>query len=519
MGKVRPNFIVFITDQQRGDWLGCAGHRQVKTPNIDAIAARGTRFTNFHVASQVCMPNRASLLTGRFPSVHGLRSNGAVLARSANTFVDVLAAGGYRTASIGKSHLQPMTGIKRPGATVATGPIEEAWKADGENYNVEDPKAFEDRGGEIETPYYGYQKVISANQHGANSGGHYTRWFRQKAPDRKDLHDPANELPHSYSCPQAYRTPVPEDLYPTAFIRDQARTYLTEAGASENPFFLFVSFPDPHHPFNPPGKYWDMYDPEDFDVALPYNAHHNPIPPLKFVKAAYEAGDAALTPQTAFMAGDRQIREAMALTAGMITMIDDAVGAVMAQVTALGLDRNTVVLFTSDHGDYMGDFNLLLKGAVPLRSVTNVPFIWSDPADGTARVSAEMGSTVDISATILDRAGLKPYNGLQGRSLLDAVRGGKGPRNHVFSEFNDVIPRLGFETAVQVRSLITPTHRLSVYRNHEWGELYDLSIDANETRNLWDDPAHSDIRAALVLKLTHDLIDQMDRSPMAKYLA
>ncbi|WP_299988868.1 sulfatase-like hydrolase/transferase [uncultured Ruegeria sp.] len=122
----QPNFVLFSTDQNRGDWLGCAGHPVVKTPHIDAIASKGTRFTDFHVATQVCMPNRASLLTGRFPSVHGLRNNGAILPRSANTFVDVLAEAGYRTASTGKSHLQPMTGIRLPEAEVDGQPIKEA---------------------------------------------------------------------------------------------------------------------------------------------------------------------------------------------------------------------------------------------------------------------------------------------------------------------------------------------------------------------------------------------------------
>ncbi|MEM9578997.1 MAG: sulfatase-like hydrolase/transferase [Pseudomonadota bacterium] len=515
----RPNFILFITDQHRGDWLGCAGHPVVKTPNIDALAGKGTRFTDFHVATPVCMPNRASLLTGRFPSVHGLRSNGALLPRSANTFVDVLAAGGYRTASIGKSHLQPMTGVKLPRQETEARQIEEAWKADGSDYTQEQRQAFEARGGEIETPYYGYQKVVTASHHGPNSGGHYAKWLKEVAPNWEELLDPEQELPHSYTCPQAFRTPMPEELYPTSFIRDQTIAHLKEAAQQEEPFFLFVSFPDPHHPFNPPGKYWDMYDPDAFDVPLPYDAHRNPIPPLQYLKGELDAGNPPPTPQSAFMAGKRHVQEAMALTAGMITMVDDAIGEVMEQMRALDLDRETVVMFTSDHGDYMGDFNLLLKGSPPFRSITKVPFIWHDPVDPTSRETAQMGSTVDISATILDRAGFAPYNGIQGRSLLSAIRGGRGPRDHLFCEFNDVVPRLGFEAPPMVRSVLTPTHRLTVYLGEDWGELYDLSADPGETCNLWDDPAHAEEKAQLVLRLTHDLIDQMDRSPAVTQLA
>ena len=113
MGKLskKTNFLVFMTDQHRADWLGCAGHPVVKTPNLDALAATGTLFSDFHVASPICMPNRASLMTGRMPSVHGLRYNGCVLPANANTFVDVLAAAGYDTAAIGKSHLQPFLDV------------------------------------------------------------------------------------------------------------------------------------------------------------------------------------------------------------------------------------------------------------------------------------------------------------------------------------------------------------------------------------------------------------------------
>ena len=128
----RPNFLFFITDQHRADWLGCAGHPVVRTPNIDAIAARGTLFENFHVASQICMPNRASLMTGRMPSVHGLRYNGLALPARAVTFVDVLAKGGYKTAAIGKSHLQPFldTPPSDPDPEATSRLFAEAWRPD-----------------------------------------------------------------------------------------------------------------------------------------------------------------------------------------------------------------------------------------------------------------------------------------------------------------------------------------------------------------------------------------------------
>ena len=518
MGK-KPNFLFFITDQHRADWLGCYGHPVVKTPHIDSIAAKGTRFDNFHTASPVCMPNRASLLTGRYPSLHGLRYNGCVLPQSANTFVDLLAQDGYHTAAIGKSHLQPFTGLPPMGRDAA-GDRGEAWKISRpETYEEEPPHYAAEGRYEIETPYYGYQHVDMVTSHGDRCGGHYQQWFRQTAPDWEALHDPANELPHSYTCPQAYRTPIPEDLYPTAYVRDRAIDYLASRADDDTPFFAFVSFPDPHHPFNPPGKYWDMYSPDAFDLTYPYEAHQNPPAPLRWLHDNWKNSGGQSTPQTAMMLDDRQIKEAMALTAGMISCVDDAVGAILAALDDAGLRDDTVVCFNSDHGDYLGDFNMILKGAMPFRGITRVPFIWSDPQAPVATSTDALCSTVDLAATILDRAGLDPFNGNQGQSFLPATQGGEGPRSETLIEYNDGGKRLGFERPARVRALVTHEWRFTIYHDQTWGELYDLRNDPGETHNLWDSPAHSEIRAALSERLNHHLIAQMDESPLSDRIA
>ena len=512
----RPNFLFFITDQHRADWLGCAGHPVVKTPNIDAIAAEGAMFEDFHVASPVCMPNRAALMTGRMPSVNSVRFNGAPLPKTENTFVDVLAASGYDTALIGKSHLQPFTPDPSMRLRPATGPIEEAWRPDEADYFQEHPSRYQGDQRGFEDPYYGFQHVDMVTGHGDKCGGHYRQWFRQQRADWKDLHDPANEIPHNYTCPQAYRTPVPEDLYPTTFIAERAIDWIGARG--DDPFFAFVSFPDPHHPFNPPGKYWDMYSPDDFDIPLPYDAHQNPTPTMQAMTEGFERGEGPLTPQTAFRASDQQVREAMALTAGMITMIDDQVGRVIAALKAAGKYENTVIVFTSDHGDYLGDFNMLLKGTIQRPAVTRVPMIWSDPRGRTASRTAAMAQTIDLPASILDRAGIRPYIGMQGRSFLGAMSGGEH-RDEVFIEYNDGMPRLGFTEAARVRTLRDRNWRLTIYRDEPWGELYDLANDPDETRNLWDAPEAAEAKADMTLRLVHALAHQMDDSPMPERLA
>ncbi len=515
----RPNFLFFITDQHRADYLGCAGHPIVRTPHIDAIAAKGTRFDNFHVATPVCMPNRASLLTGRYPSAHGLRYNGCELSYRASTFTQVLQAGGYRTALIGKSHVQPMTDFPPEARAnpASIGLIQEAWRDDGDDYDNETPGRY--RGNELyefKLPYYGYGHVDMVTGHGNQCGGHYEQWLRAKSSHADAWRDPRNQLPHSYRCPQAVRTPIPEDLYPTAFVRDRAIDFLDRVKHDDQPFFAFVSFPDPHHPFTPPGKYWDMYDPADFRVRLPYEAHRNPIPPMQWLHARWTEGKRSAQGQEAFMADDQELREAMALSCGMISMVDDAVGAVLDALQRSGRADDTVIIFNSDHGDYLGDYNLLLKGALMLRSINNVALIWSDPQERTESVSHALASTVDLAPTIIERAGLRPYFGIQGKSLLGNLDGSQALRDSLVIEHQDNMTRMGFSEPCTVRTLITSTHRLTVYKGAHWGELYDHASDPDETHNLWEDPAHAEMRSRLLETLVQNLIENVDQSPRAR---
>jgi arylsulfatase A-like enzyme len=518
----QPNFLFFITDQHRADYLGCAGHPIVRTPHIDSIANRGTRFEHFYVATPVCMPNRASLLTGRYPSAHGLRYNGCQLSYRASTFTEVLRAGGYRTATIGKSHVQPMTD-NPPEPRIdpaALGLIQEAWHDDGEDYDNETPQRYD--GNELyrfKLPYYGYDHVDMVTGHGYACNGHYKQWLRAQSTQADAWCDPNNQLPHDYVCPQAIRTAIPEDLYSTSFIRDRAIDFIERSKDSDQPFFAFVSFPDPHHPFTPPGKYWDMYDPADFSVDRPYEAHRNPTPPMQWLHAHWKAGTRVSGGQEAFMAGEQELKEAMALSCGMITMIDDAIGAVIDVLKKSGRYDDTVIVFNSDHGDYLGDYNLLLKGGIMLRSVTNVPFIWSDPQDRTERRSQALTSTIDLAPTIIERAGLKPYFGIQGRSLLDSIQGADRPRDRLMIEHQDSMTRMGFPKPCTARTLVTPEYRLTVYMGEGWGELYDLAKDPHESCNLWDDLAYRGIRAQLVEAVAQEMMANIDQSPRARLRA
>jgi arylsulfatase A-like enzyme len=524
----RPNFILFINDQHRADWLGCYGHPVVKTPHIDSIAARGIAFDKFYVASPVCMPNRASLMTGRMPSVHGVRSNGIPLSRDSVTFVDLLRAGGYDTALIGKSHLQNFTG-RPPYAKPKTPPegyrapppdLAQAFRSTltGPDYLYEVPQYWEAPDAAVATPFYGYGHVELVTGHGDDVGGDYKRWLRAKAPEALKLLGPKNAMPHDYVCPQAYRTAIPAEFYSTAYIGERAAAYLNSRVA-DTPFFVTVSFPDPHHPFNPPGKYWDMYKPEQFPVPEAFTRNDWTPPP--HVQATFnerEQGTANLKGMRTIGCTAREAQEAQALTAGMITCIDDAIGGVLKALQASGQADNTVLIFTTDHGDHLGDHRLLLKGAEHYQSIVHVPFIWAEPGASAARRTNALGSTMDIPATVLDRAQLAPYAGMQGLSLMPVVAGDQPVQDSLLVQYEHQMATAGIGSG-RVHTVLDGRWRFSLFDGVPWGELYDLAADPGEFENLWDSPAHAKVRAELTERLARLEVGYVDRVPLPTHQA
>lgn len=516
----RPSFILFITDQQRADFLGCYGHPMLKTPNIDAMAAAGLVFDRFYVSSPVCMPNRASLMTARLPSSHGVRSNGIPLSRRNVTFVELLRDAGYRTALIGKSHLQNFTGKRsilprpetRPGFHRANGELLEAVRHDltSASYLQEEPDFWSGPQPRIETPFYGFDHVELVTGHGDEVGGDYTTWLLKKCPDAAGLVGPANQLPHDYVCPQAVRTAVPEELYSSSFIAERAAAWLRENADGERPFFLMVSFPDPHHPFNPPGRFWDMYAPEDMPVPEAFRRNGwTPPPHVAGVMAQRENGEASLLGMGTIGCSAREAQEAQALTCGMISMIDEAIGRVRAAPGA----AEAVNIFTSDHGDHLGNHRLLLKGAEHYEQVIRVPFIWQDPRMPEAGRTEQIGQTHDIGATILERARIEAALGMQGRPLL-----GKG-RDAALIQYDHQKENPNIGIGPRVHTLRTSRWRLSLIDGVDWAELYDLETDPGEFENLWWSPEYAGIRADLVERLARLEIAVVDRTPHPTGLA
>jgi len=529
MSNLQPNFILFITDQQRADHLGCYGHPALRTPHIDSIAERGVAMDRFHVASPVCMPNRASLMTGRMPSVHGVRSNGIPLSRSAVTFVDLLAAAGYRTALVGKSHLQNFTGFaalfKPPeGPPDWRRPPEHLARAidhrlDGREYAEENPNGWEGGKRSVGVPFYGFQHVDLVTGHGDQCGADYLHWLRERHPDADRLRSAAAALAHDYTCPQAVRTAVPEELYPSSYIRERAVACLNDMVATnkDKPFFLMVSFPDPHHPFTPPGRYWDMYRPKDMERPAAFaRADWRPSPYVERLIAARASGKANVHSQAAFAVNEREALEARSLTCGMISCIDAAIGGVLAALASSGRREDTVLLFMSDHGDYLGDHRILLKGPAMYQGVVRTPFIWSDPysrARGTR--SGALASTIDVAATILERARLAPYLGMQGVSLLGSLENGTAAaRESVLIQYDHQIGPSRPGRMLRTHGLVTGEWRMSIGEGVPGGELYNLKRDPDEFFNLWDDRATSEDKCELLHRLARAQMEAVDELPL-----
>jgi arylsulfatase A-like enzyme len=524
----RPNFLLFITDQQRADHVGAYGNAVVHTPHIDRLATEGFLAERCYVASPICMPNRGSLMTGRMPSVHGARHNGVPLPLDAQTFVERLREEGYRTALVGKSHLQNITGT-RALYPPATGPHTrgEARRQPPGRYDQETgPRWEQDAGLDMDLPFYGFESVDLVINHGDTAGGHYRRWLQSEHPGVAAVVGPEHAIPTPdydlSGCGQAWRTRVPPELSTTSYVARRACERMSELAASGQPFFLQCSFPDPHHPFTPPGRYWDLHRPQDMDLPASFHIRRSgPMPHLDWLHEQRDRGRAVKDSPAMFAATEREVREALALNYGSIAHIDDAVGRVLEHLDALGVAGDTVVIFTSDHGDYFGDHQLLWKGPLHYQGVTRVPLVWRDPAAAHSRRSTQLCSTIDIAPTVLARAGCTPYNGIQGRSLLPVMRDDSplADRTALLIEEEGQRVMFGFPGRTRMRTLQTDRFRLSIYAGAGWGELYDLQADPHEAANLWDDPAHAGLRHDLLHQLATLMMNHADESPSPTALA
>jgi arylsulfatase A-like enzyme len=509
----RPNVLFIITDQHRADHVGFMGNNVVQTPNLDALAARGTVFERAWVSNPVCMPNRSTLVTGRMPSSHGVITNDRSLDWGVNTYVRRFRAAGYRTGLLGKSHLQ--NGISRLTSRdselerAASDPWPDGWNEleFAEHYLPQDGLGHDVEHSTLDWPddFYGFDTAELSLNHGAAVEGHHYQWAIERGARHDDL-----VVPQTADNPKArggdpwwqvYDPPYGEEFHSSSFVADRTIDFIEGAAAEGSPWLAWASFPDPHHPFTPPGQWYDRHDPDDIELPATFDDPMDGAPGfLKWIqqRSVHDMGNwvdliGATSPEVT--------RAAIAANYGTIEMIDDRIGQILAAIERLGQTDDTIVVFTADHGDMMGDHHLLLKGMMHYRGCTQVPMVIADPRRSPGRTTS-LTSSIDLPSTLLEMCDIDRYHGMQGVSQLPVLDDPTASvRDAVLIE-DDIDMALPPMFPTSIRTLITPTHRYSRYTTGE-DQLYELGTDDDERTNLSD--THPELRA----ELTEQLADTM----------
>lgn len=499
----KSNVLFIITDQQRYDHLGSSGNPDIKTPNLDRLAAEGIRFSNAYVANPICMPNRSSIFTGKYPSIHGVRCNGINLDPKMPTFTQSLIQSGYHTFSIGKIHLNFYgTPFKR--------------KYDSVEQMIPFIYTPKEKRKPIPKPYYGLNEVELTIGHGDAVSGHYLDWIEEKAPEYLDI--------IKYRAPRLFdkvldESEIPEEIYPTQYITERTIDFLkrfSEGHYGNKPFFLHCSFPDPHAPVCPPNKYREMYDPKKIQLPSSFNNFDH-----LYEHATLGSYANVLKRAQMRKTNEDEARKFIAYTYGAISMIDHGVGQILAALNSFGLDKNTIVIFTSDHGDFMGDHGMILKGLAHFQGVLKVPYIWKVPGVTTpGTITNSLASSIDIPTTILSLLKIKDKyrpRVMQGHDLTQILRNPDiEVRDHCIIEedqdYEDA-KDLSNLPSMKVRTMITEGYRITVYNKEGTGDLYNLNRDPDELHNLWDDENFKDLKSKLLNKMLHELIKLQDRTP------
>ncbi len=491
--------ILFVTtDQQRYDALGCNGGEIARTPVVDALAASGVSYRRAHNQNVVCMPARSTMLTGQYVRTHGVYANGVPLPQDAPSVAAELAGAGYRTALIGKAHFEP--GFDPEGR----------W-----------PENVLGRAGTEITygPHRGFEHMELA-MHGPLAFWHYGTWLRAEHRDEvrgfyalvKDgrLN---NEGGGDTGLEQVASNPIPREHYHTDWVADRAIAWLDTLDPDDD-WFCWLSFPDPHHPWDPPVSEVSRVSWRDLDLPPGHPGSveacrrvlgEKPRHWLDWYDGTFdnrEGGPTGFVPST--MTHD-QVREVNALVHVENELIDEACGRVLDRITKRGWGDDTDVVFTTDHGELQGDFGLLFKGPYHCDALMRVPLVWR-PAPSAriepAVVTDPVGH-VDLAPTFCAIAGVAIPEWMQGGEL--PVADGSG-RERVITEWDSQFDDID----MHLRSIYRDGWVCTAYEpgggyDGTEGELYDLADDPHQHRNRWDDPAC----AALRTDLAADLYDHL----------
>jgi len=434
--RKRPNILLIMGDQHRGDCLGAAGHSCVRTPHLDRLATEGVRFRCAYTAAPSCTPARAGLLTGLSPWHHGMLGYGAVAERYENEMPRLLREAGYYGLGIGKMHWRPQRALHGFHETL----LDESGRAESRDF-VSD----------------------------------YRQWFRQQAPD---LNPDATGIGWNAYAAKPYA--LPEHLHPTRWTGDRAVAFLRDY-KREEPWFLKVSFARPHSPYDPPERFWKMYEGANI-----------PKPSVGAWAERYACREQKLPADT--WRGDlgaEQVRRSRQGYYGSVTFVDEQIGRILEALAARGWLEDTLILYTADHGDMTGDHNLWRK-TYAYEASARIPMLvrWPERFVSAKRgqVLAQPVELRDVLPTFLDAAcAAADPKRFDGRSLLDLVRGKTaGWREFIDMEHDICYAKENHWTALTDGRIKYIFHAMTGEQ-----QLFDLEKDPGELEDLAAKPEHA----------------------------
>jgi arylsulfatase A-like enzyme len=476
-----PNVLLITTDQQHFDALG-SRTPVLKTPNIDRLGIEGVTLDRAYCPNPLCSPSRSSIITGRYPSSHGCWTIGTKLDEEQEFLGDVLAAAGYQTSLVGKAHFQPLASRSDQTSLEAMPTLRDMdfWRS-------------------FTGPYYGFDHIELARNHGNErwAGQHYGLWMEEKGlanwRDFFETEAGGDRSPRSWD--------LPEEFHYTNFVRERSVAAIDRAAEADKPFFLWSSFQDPHPPYVVPEPWASMYDPVDVrpGTLSPGELDRMPLWHRLTQEANPDFSPWQETPHSnhgfsSHLIDDAELRKNIAIYYGMMSFIDDAVGTIFDRLDALGLTENTLVVFTTDHGHFLGQHGLTAKGAFHYEDLLRIPMLARFPGHISAGThTTSLQSLIDLAPTILAAAGIPAPPLMQGVDQMPVWKGlTVQARDHVIVE-NRHQP-----TNVHIRSYINDRYKITLYRDQEVGELFDLVDDPGEIHNRFDDRGYAEIKAHLM---------------------
>lgn len=481
--RKKPNLLLITTDQQRADHLGLKGLNAIETPHLDRLGREGLHFDRAYCPSPICTPTRVSLLTGQYPSRHGAYSIGTTLPEfPPDTLPHLLAGAGYQTALFGKTHFVSRVDENRHMAGTEKDPP---------------PEFFRNWTG----PYLGFQTFKGSSGHTINNRPtqHYRVFLEDAGVDWKPWF-PRDRLDYDHHACGPWN--IPPQYHDTRWVADQAEAFIRSAAGENEPWFCWTSFQDPHEPFVCPEPWYSRVDPAKIDIPEGYREgefdDRHPIYNALFHRELEPWNQDGNGVPSSFGTPERTARReaAMQATLGMVAFIDDRVGSILATLEQTGQLKNTLIIFTSDHGEMHGHHGLWGKGATAYEDCQRVPLlIWGPEFIQSRGTTPALINLVDLPRTLLKLAGLPIPLGMQGIDWNPFFQGAEAPRNAVLVECQPTHRTLYQQT------LVTQRYKCVVYQDGEPGELYDLDQDPNQYRNLWDEPDFREERDRLLQQL------------------